>query len=275
MSEEQPAVEQTPVEAPVETPVVETKSFITEDGSWNREAFGELGEHGYFDKYKTPEDSIKGGINAQKLVSQRIEEYIQSDDPDIVAKRLEAAGVPKDASGYEFNIDLPEDLPISKERIEASKEIFKDLGIPKSAAEKLIQWDIDNAKEEYSKAVQAQESQLEEATTALKTDWKDKYDYNVSKVADTFDHLGLSKFKDNPAIGSNPEFIQAVFENIVPLVDNDTLIEARQSQSHSSSIDNLNAIEDKIYAWDKDDMNSPTYKKLLQDRLDILKKVEQ
>ena len=61
----------------------------------------------------------------------------------------------------------------------------------------------------------------------------DKFEYNMGKVANVMDYLGLEEFKDDPAIGNNVDFIKAVFENIVPIISEDEIIESGVEQNLS------------------------------------------
>ena len=81
---------------------------------------------------------------------------------------------------------------------------------------------------------QAEELSVREAEETLRKEWTgDKFEYNMGKVANVMDYLGLEEFKDDPAIGNNVDFIKAVFENIVPIISEDEIIESGVEQNLS------------------------------------------
>jgi hypothetical protein len=268
--------EQTPVETqPVETTA--SKSWFTDDGGWNREAFGEgLGEHTIFDKYKNPEELVKATINKDGLIGKKAEEFWTSTDPEIVSKRSKIMGVPEDASGYEFNVEFPEGIPISSERIEASKAVFKELGIPKAAAEKLIAWDVQNATEAYQEQIEQMEIAYSEAEGKLKGKWKNNYNNNMERVTNALDYIGMSEYASDMKESKNPlalKFAEAIHEKIIPLIQNDTIIESRQSQSLATIEDSLNALDDQIFSFPADQLHTSEYNRLVAKRGELLQKL--
>ncbi len=60
----------------------------------------DLGKHSVFDKYGNVEELVKGTINGQKMVSQKVDDWIGSDNEDIVTQRLKMQGVPESADDY-------------------------------------------------------------------------------------------------------------------------------------------------------------------------------
>ena len=248
-----------------------TTSILNDDGTWNREAFGELGEHSVFQKYSTPEEMIKGAINAQQLLGKRAEDWWNSDDPEIIKERSRVMGVPEDPSEYNFKV--PEGLEANEDALNETKTFFKEIGVPKDLAEKLVEFDADRIVKARQSAQEAAEAELKESVKELQGNWKDKYDYNVSKVADSMDHLGLSEFKDDPAIGNNPKFIRAWFEKVLPLMDNDEIVAARQAQSLASAEDTLISIEDEMMNYPEEKLNDAHYNSLIRRRTEILQKL--
>jgi len=271
---------QTPQEPTPQEPVNEAISVIGDDGKLT-EAFrnslpDDLGKHSIFDKYGGDLTSmIKGTINAQELVGKKAEEFWQSDDPSIMEARKKIQGVPEDLSEYTY--DMPE-LPdtIDKEKIgeftKSAKEKFAELGINKDQAKALIEWDLNNLKDTEEQQRLAYEEQRDAGIAALKQEWKgDKYEYNVSKVQDVMAHLKADKFFNDPVIANNPEFIKWAMEEIVPLVDNDTLIQQRQTESLATLSDQLTDIESQIYKHN--DPRSSDYMMLVKKRTELLQKI--
>jgi len=259
----------------VQTPEqpVEKKSYLNEDGSFIREAFGELGSHSIFDKYKNVEDLAKATINKDHVIGKKAEEWWASEDSDIVAKRRELMGIPSDASGYELP-SIPDGILLAPERLDAFKSFAHELGIPKETAKKLVEWDFRNAQQSLE---QRQTAELEAKTTAeneLKGKWKNDYGDNVEKVGNLLDFLGLGELKDDPAYGNNPRFIEAAYEKLVPLVENDAIIEGSQRQTLETAKDRLDQLEEKIFTFPSDKLQSPEYKALCKERADLLNKIK-
>ena len=61
----------------------------------------DLGQHSIFQKYATPNDFIQGAINAQSQIGQKASEFLDSDDPSIIAERNAMMGVPETPDGYQ------------------------------------------------------------------------------------------------------------------------------------------------------------------------------
>ena len=267
--------EQTPVETPVEnTDTVEQPvSILNDEGKFNqswRDALpDDLGKHSIWEKYDNPLDLVKGSINAQSQVGKKAEEFWFSEDVNDIAKRKEIMGIPDNTNGYDFKIDVPEESDINEESINAFKEFAHDIGLTKEQAQKILEKDI-----ESTAAINAEYDKEEnlaqvEAEAELRSEWKgDKYDYNMTKVSNVMDYLGLEDFKSDPAIGNNINFIKAVFNNIVPMIDNDDLIENNASDNFATITDKLDELDTQIYS--EPDTSSYAYKKLLTEREQLL-----
>lgn len=272
--------EPTPVEPVAEpTPVQpEPMQYLTDDGKFTEQFRSslpdDLGKHSVFDKYGDFTELVKGTINTQKLVGKKAEEFWTSEDPNDIARRMEIMGVPKDAKDYNLEVgELPEGMPFDAERIDAFKEKALELGLTAKQAEQLIEWDVSGAKEAFASMAEQSQIALTEAENALRTEWKgDKYEYNISKAQEALDYLELGHLKEDPAYGNNPDFIKAVVDKIVPLISNDTLIEARQQESYATVVDQLNELDAKMYAFEGS-TQEPAYQNMVKQRGDLLQKV--
>jgi hypothetical protein len=256
---ETPAMEQTPSQPA-------SIQIIGEDGAFTPEYLSSLpdglGEHSSFQKYKTAEDYFKGAINSQKLNGQKMEDFWNSEDPEHIEARRQLMGIPNEASEYEFDAyEVPEGMnkDMIDAKIDAAREKFKELGLSKEQANALIQWDIQGATEQWNQAYDSNKATLEKNELALREEWKgEAYDSNMLKTKNALEYLGLEKWIENPAMGNNPEFIKDVFMNIVPLVADDTIIEARQKQSEATLAERWDAQWEKMQKMDK---NDPAYER--------------
>jgi len=276
---------QTPVDAPVEAdtatqPVEATTpaSILSDDGKFSQDWVSslpdDLGKHSIFQKYDNPVDLIKGSINAQSQVGKRAEEFWQSEADDDIQLKRQIMGIPDSVDDY--SLEVPEGIIED----EADEQVFGKLkqhmfdnGLSNEQAQAVVDYQIERYKE-ASERVETQESyRIEEAEKALRDEWKgDKYEYNVSKVADTLDYLGLSDFKDDPSYGNNPEFIKAIFDKITPLISDDEIIRGTMSESYATVNDQLVEVEQKMNDW-TGNVNDPYYLGLTTQRGELLKKI--
>ncbi len=276
---------QTPEEAPVETtdtveqPVdVSYDDMLTSDGkfneAWRENLPDELGRHSIWQKYDNPIDLIKGSINAQSHIGKKAEEFWKSANIEDVAKRNEIMGVPQNPNEYVFEIkELPDDLEVDQNRMSDFKNLAYNLGLSQTQAEKLMDWEIETSAKNLEDIERIDESSIIEAEQALRQEWQgDKYEYNMGKVANVMDYLGLGEFKDDPAIGNNVDFIKTVFEKVVPLIDEDSLIQDGLEQNYATVNDQLQELETKIYEFEGN-TSEPAYQKMLRERQALLEKI--
>lgn len=274
-----PAVEQTPsqpVGEPALTPSA-AKSYFSDESGWNREAFAEdLGSHSIFEKYKTPEELVKATINKDQLIGKKAEEFWTSEDADIVARRREVMGVPSDPTEYQFELpELGEGIPADElaARYEQAKPKFQELGLTKAQAQALIEWDAQQTVESFAQAQEANRLAMEEAEKTLRNEWKgDKYEYNLGKAKNTLEHLGLSDWIEDPTIANNPSRIKDIVEKLVPLVSDDAIIEARQTQTYATIKDLYDDQYNKMMGMDPRD---PSYQREIAKMREITDKMAQ
>jgi len=274
----EPVTEQTPVQ-PVETPS-EASTFLTDDGKFT-DAYldslpDELGKHSIIDKYgRDPVNVLKGAVNLSNLAGKKAEEFWVSEDPDVVAKRREVMGVPKDKSGYAYDSsDIPEEFQEKAvENADKFMEFAAEKGYPKAMVEEILQWDKGRGVEAIETAKEQKATSTREAEEFLRNEWKgDKYDYNIAKVSNAMEHLGLGEFKDNPKYANDPDFIMAMNEKIVPLLEDDVIIEAKQKQNYATISDTLKELDDRMYSY-TGNTNDPAYRNMIKERGELLQKI--
>lgn len=272
---EQPVVEQTP-EQPVTT--TETKSWVNADGTFNRDAFGDdLGKHSSFDKWGNVEEYIKGSINQSKFVGQKAEEWFNSDDPDVSAKRRQILGVPDSAD--EYVITYPETFTgLPEDSQSAIQDYFKDSanwaaenGVPKEMYEKFAARDLNRAIEVYNEGAQAQQDAFDESNAALKKAWGNNLEENTEKSNNMAKFLGLDDLI--PYMEANPELRKNFFEGASKITNDDTIIEAKQAQTMETLSEQLDDLDDKMIAYD-----GPTtdvaYQRLLDKKIALVNKLK-
>jgi hypothetical protein len=182
-------------------------------------------------------------------------------------------GIPGNAEGYEIDVpELPENVPYSKEALNEFKELASKISLSKEQAKALAEWDTQraiSATEGISKQI---ESQMQEAESSLRKDWGNKYEYNISKVKQTTDYLGITDKINDLGLGREPEFLKMVIEKLVPAVSNDKLVENSQKETLATVSDSLDDIETKMIKWDGSTRDHE-YQSLVKQRTELLKKL--
>ena len=274
MSEE---VVDTPIEESIDT-VKQPMSVLNDDGSFTQEYLDslpdELGSHSIFQKYTNPVDLVKGSINAQSMTGKKMEDFWTSEDPADVERRRDIMGLARSEEDYKFSFnEPPENFNQDEDRINAFKKLAFENNIPPSVAQNLLDWEMDMYKQDLANEEESYNVQIREAEDELRAMWRgDEYEYNLSKVSSVMDHLGLAEFKDDPNIGNNPTLIKAIYENIVPLIDNDKLIESNMSENYASLKDQLSEVESKMYGY-KGSTHDSEYQALVKQRTSLLEKI--
>lgn len=274
MSEEQ-AVE-TPVEA---TDTVEQNvDILTSEGKFNeawRDALpDDLGKHSIWSKYDNPTDLVKGAINAQSQVGKKAEELWLSEDDNDISRLREIMNVPNEVEGYDINIgEIPEDTELDEERLNSFKNLAHEVGLTVEQAQAIADWEVKSGQANLQEIEKQEEISIQEAEDTLRQEWNgDKFEYNMGKVANVMDYLGLGEFKDDPAIGNNVDFIKAVFENIVPIISEDEIIESGVEHNKATIIDQLDDIDKQLNEYEGN-TSETGYQNLLKQKLVLLEKI--
>ncbi len=268
--------EQTPVEAPsVEETATQPVEILTSEGkfneSWRESLPEELGNHSIWSKYDNPVDLVKGAINAQSLAGRKAEEFWASEDANDVSKRNELMGIGSSVDDYEIAYEAPEGIEVDEDRINDFKQFAYENGLSKEAAQALVNWELEKVGQSIGDEDRAYEQSLQEAESELRSEWKgDQYEYNLAKVANSLDYLGMGDFKEDPVIANNPEFVKAWFEKVVPLLDNDKIIEQRNLDNAHTIEDQLIELESKMYSHEN--TNDLTYQQLTKQYGELLSK---
>jgi hypothetical protein len=234
-----------------------------------------LGKHSAFDKYKNFTEFVKGHVNQSRLVGGKVEEFLKSEDPDHVKKRNEILGIPDTPEGY-GDYEIPETL--DKESVSSQiaefRAVAKQAGMTKAQVDAAVNFQLGLAQKGVEESANMLKETNEQAEAALRSKWKgEAYDQNIEKAARFLDAFGLQQFKDDPAYGSNPAFIEAIVEKLVPLVENDRLVEASQTQSLATIQEQLDDLDDRMMAY-----TGPTsdvaYKRMMDQKRQILEKLQ-
>ena len=258
-----------------EEEVSDDASMLDNEGRFNRTWVDslpdDLGKHSIWSKYTNPVEMAKGAIHSQSLTGQKIEDFMTSDDPVVIEQRRQALGIPPSAEDY--NLELSEEfsnVELDEEEVSEFKEVAHTLGLSNEQTEALLHYELMRGQNEENYLEREEEMSLTEAEETLRDVWRgNDYEYNLSKVANTLDYLGMGDFKDDPAIGNNPDFVLAFFEKICPLVGDDAVI-AESNASYQTVEDGLRNIEREINQF-RGHTHSADYQALIKERGELLK----
>ena len=267
-------------QAQAETPETTTdySKLVGADGKFTEEFYSslpdDLGSHSSIQQQKDIVSLAKSYMNTKGLVGKKLEEFWTSEDEDIVAKRNEIMGVPEDADGYDIAVpEVPEGVPYDETALNAFKEKAAELGIPVDTAKALVEWDAERATNAFNGVSEQVQQQTAKAEEELKTEWGSKFEYNVSKVQQATDFLGITETVNEMGLGRSPEFLKAVLDKIVPAISNDNLVESQQKDTLASISDNLDEIEAEMFKFDGN-AQDPEYKTLVKKRAELLARLK-
>lgn len=266
-----------PAQEPVAAPVAAepTKSWTNDDGIFNRDRFSDdLGKHSMFDKYPNVEEFVKGALNQNKLIGQKVEDFWNSEDPTVMAKKAELLGVPKSSDDYE--ILYPESFEgLPDENKDAINEYLSDsakwaheMGVPKELFEKFVTRDLERAIDVRQKQIEAADNAFNEAQGELKKEWRNEYDNNVDKTINMAKVLEMDELI--PYLESNPDLMKNFYNGASKIMSDDTIIEAKQIQSAQTTTDQLSS---NLEQMGKLDPNSPEYDRLVRSNQDLMKRI--
>ena len=270
---------ETPVEAPsVEETATQPLNILNDEGKFNeawRDALpDDLGQHSIWSKYDNVTDLVKGAINAQSQVGKKAEDFWLSEDQNDIARRREIMNIPNEVDGYEITTgEIPEGTELDEARLGSFKDLAHKVGLTVEQAQAIADWEIESGSADLQQIEQDEELSVREAEETLRKEWTgDKFEYNMGKVANVMDYLGLEEFKDDPAIGNNVDFIKAVFENIVPIISEDEIIESGVEQNLATVSDQLDLLEEEMRNYEGS-TSDITYQNMLKQRLSLLEKI--
>ena len=268
---------QTP-EAPSVEETAQPVDILTSEGkfneAWRTALPDDLGNHSIWSKYDNVTDLVKGAINAQSQVGKKAEDFWLSEDENDIARRREIMNIPNEVDGYEITVgDVPEGTELDKARLGSFKELAHQVGLTAEQAQAIADWEVESGTTNLQEIEQAEELSIREAEDTLRKEWTgDNFEYNMGKVSNVMDYLGLGEFKDDPAIGNNVDFIKAVFENIVPIISEDQIIEDGMEENFATISDQLDLLEEEMRNYEGS-TSDVTYQQMLKQRLAFLEKI--
>lgn len=265
--------EQEPQEAQ-EPQEIDYTTLLDASGQFKEDFYSKLpddvGSHSSIKSIKNVADLAKAFVNTKSLVGKKAEEFWESEDPEIVAKRKEIMGIPKSAEEYELvRPEIDEKIPFDEMSFNAFASKAAELGLTKAQAQALVDWDAERATGVFENVTAMTEEARQNSESALRKAWGTKYDYNLAKAKQAADFLGITDVLEKTGLGNESDVILAIFDKIIPAISEDKLIEAAKQDNLATMEDSLNEVESKLMSFDGD-KNSPEYKKLVKDRTELL-----
>ncbi len=206
--------------APVSPPAT---SDLTDDW-WKQDLPQEIRDDPTVKTFTTIEGMAKSLINAQNLVSKRVEEMTPEQLGQIHARH----GRPDEADGYV--LAKPESLPEGLEYHDAlaakAKGWFHEAGLSQAQAEKLHGFWNEFAAESFNGANVAREAAQTEAMNKFKAELGSQFEpkVNLAKAAiREFGGQDLKDFLNDTKLGDDPRMVRA-FIKIGEAVGEDTLV---------------------------------------------------
>lgn len=233
----------------------------------------DIRDHSAIKKHTTVADLFKAKIGAESLIGKKVSEYLESDNPAVVAERNKHFGVPEKPEDYKIDLKLPEGFQMGTEGIQKFRETAHKLGLPAKFVEPLAQFETDLWIEHAQKQAQAAEAEKQTAESVLREEWKgDSYDKNIRTVKNLLTkELGLTEDDFSKPIGNNAALLKALVAKVVPAFGEDRLIEGAMTHTVESAEAQLTALNREMIAMNP---NTPEYRAKLDEKKNLLSKMK-
>lgn len=205
-------------------------------------------------KFRSIEDVAKSYKNLESVLGKKSGMVTvpneNSSDADIAEFR-KAMGVPESADNYKFD-DILKDATVDETQLNNFKQLAHELNIPESVAAKLVEYDMQRFESMNEQVEQLQQQKQQENLEALKSEWGNNFQKELSKAANVVRTIGGEEMI-NSDLANNPEFIK--FANkISGLFSEDKFVDGQNSnaigESVQSKLDSI--LNDKNHPyWDE------------------------
>lgn len=195
-------------------------------------------------KYKTPDEFFKGYQNLQKMVGAKGLIVPKDDAPQAEKDAfLNAIGRPEKPEGYKFEElkDLDKSLTWDKTADQGLANLFHQRGIPQSAANALRNDFVGMLNNMVKQENERQTLAIQNAETALRKEWGDKFDVNKTAVAKLVLSVGgqeaLDAMGGEKGLGNNPVVLK-MFSKIANSLSEDQINTFSKGASKGSAAGN-------------------------------------
>lgn len=274
MSEEATGTETTASETDTsqETTQAEVKGWTNDDGTLNRDRFGDdLGKHSFFDKYANIEEMVKGGINSQKMNSQKIEDWLGSDNEEAIKAQMKLRGVPDAPEDYEMKYpdtfaDLPQETQDGmNDYLKENAKWAHEQGVSKEVFEAFVERDLQTTLTAHFEQEAEAKNLHDTAVAELTKEWGPKTGDNTERAENMAKMLGMDELI--PIMKDNPALLKAFHDGASKIMSDDSIIEGKIAQTLDTAKDTMNEINDRMMSF-KGDTNSAEYEKLVSKMTD-------
>ena len=222
----------------------------------------DIRSHSAVKKHQTITDLFKAKIGAESLIGKKVADYINSEDPAVVAERNKHFGVPEKAEDYKIDLKIPEGLELGTEGIQKFREVAHKIGLPEKYVNDLAQFEVDLWAQHHASLAEAQKQEIASVEKELREEWKgDAFEANSSKVKLLLTkELGLTDEDLSKPIGNNPALLKALVNKVIPAFGEDKLIEGNMTHSSESAEAQIKTINQQMI---KTPTNTPEYRELI------------
>jgi hypothetical protein len=170
----------------------------------------ELRENKSITKFKEPGELAKSYVNLEKMLGSRTE--VPADDApkeqwDAWFKKI---GVPETADGYDPPA-VPEGMTLDQGILKATREKFRELGVPKAQAKKLMDWYITQEIERTNSILRERAVQHEQGMESLNKKWGAAAPRQIALCQRVVAELGgesVKKILDETGVGNEPAIVE-------------------------------------------------------------------
>jgi hypothetical protein len=210
-------------------------------------------------KGKGVQDVLRSHVNAQRLVGadKIVVPTGKLDNDETWNSVYNKLGRPENPDGYKFDKpQLPEGVQIDEKTEKGFMVVAHQIGLNNKQASALFGMYAKGVAEQFTKGGEAEKAALEAAETALKTEWGNKYDANITlagKVIDTYGGKAeeVQAFKEK--FGSDPVAIR-VLANIGNLIGEGNFIKGQgpafldtPADAHKKAMDIMTNKQNPLY----------------------------
>jgi len=187
----------------------------------------DLREHKSVTKFKDPGELAKSYVNLEKMLGTRTE--VPADDApkeawDAWYKKI---GVPDTADGYDPPA-VPEGIVLDDRILKSTRDKFRELGLPKAQAKKLMDWYIVQEIERTNTILQERAEQKEQGMEALNKRWGAASTRQIALCHRVVAELGgeaVKKVLDETGAGNEPAIVEFLAK-VGGMMEEDKLITA-------------------------------------------------
>jgi hypothetical protein len=215
---------------------------------------------------------VKGGINAQKLISQKVDDWLGSDNEDIIKSQMKLRGVPDGPQDYETRYpetfaDLPEETQTAmNEYLSENAKWAHEQGVSKEIYEAFVERDLERTLSAHFEQETEANAQYTKAVEALNKEWGNDVDNNTERAENMAKMLGMEELI--PVLKSDPALMKAFHDGAKKLMNYDSIIDGGTTQSLETARDSMNELNDRMMNF-RGDTNSGEYQRLVSQMAEL------